>query len=115
MDFAPQEVGNHLFGSAITAGPDRMTAAGLRGGPQMVSIGCCDMIDLVGWHPMPERFRDTPAHAHNRLLTSVVQSPAERRELARAQAGKLAGALGPVSFLLPLRGGHEWDLSLIHI
>ena len=109
MDFAPQEVGNHLFGSAITAGPDRMTAAGRRGVPQMVSIGCCDLIDFVGWHPVPDRFRDTPAHAHNRLLTSVVQSAEERRELARALADKLAGARGPVTFLLPLQGGHEWD------
>ena len=109
MDFAPQEVGNHLFGSAISAGPDRMTAAGLRGVPQMVSIGCYDLIDFVGWHPMPERFRDTPAHAHNRLLTSVVQSADERRELARALAEKLAVARGPVTFLLPLQGGNEWD------
>jgi len=109
MDFAPQEVGNHLFGSAISAGPDRMTAAGLRGVPQMVSIGCYDLIDFVGWHPVPDRFRDTPAHAHNRLLTSVVQNAAERRELAQALAGKLAMARGPVSFLLPLHGGNEWD------
>ncbi|NTT85904.1 Tm-1-like ATP-binding domain-containing protein [Tabrizicola fusiformis] len=109
MDFAPQEVGNHLFGSAISAGPDRMTAAGLRGVPQMVSIGCYDLIDFVGWHPVPDRFRDTPAHAHNRLLTSVVQNADERRELAQALAGKLATARGPVSFLLPLHGGNEWD------
>ncbi len=109
MDFAPQEVGNHLFGSAISAGPDRMTAAGLRGVPQMVSIGCYDLIDFVGWHPVPDRFRDTPAHAHNRLLTSVVQNTDERRELALALADKLATARGPVSFLLPRHGGNEWD------
>lgn len=109
MDFAPQEVGNHLFGSAISAGPDRMTAAGLRGVPQMVSIGCYDLIDFVGWHPVPDRFRDTPAHAHNRLLTSVVQNADERRELAQALADKLATARGPVSFLLPRHGGNEWD------
>jgi len=109
MDFAPQEVGNHLFGSAISAGPDRMTAAGLRGVPQMVSIGCYDLIDFVGWHPVPDRFRDTPAHAHNRLLTSVVQNADERRELAQALADKLATSRGPVSFLLPRHGGNEWD------
>ena len=27
MDFAPHEVGNHLFGSTISAGPDRMPSA----------------------------------------------------------------------------------------
>lgn len=109
MDFAPQEVGNHLFGSDISAGPDRMTAAGLKGVPQMVSIGCYDLIDFVGWHPLPEAFRDTPAHAHNRLLTSVVQTAAQRCELARVICSKLAIAKGPTTFLLPTHGGNEWD------
>jgi uncharacterized protein (UPF0261 family) len=109
LDFAPQEVANHLFGSAISAGSDRMTNAGAQGIPQMVSIGCYDLIDFVGWQPLPDRFRDTPAHAHNRLLTSVVQTPDERRELARTFCTKLASAKGPVTFLLPSQGGNEWD------
>lgn len=109
MDFAPQEVGNHLFGSAISAGADRMTHAGRMGIPQMVSIGCYDLIDFVGWQPLPAAFKDTPAHAHNRLLTSVVQTPDQRRAVAREICGKLAGAVGPVVFFLPVQGGHEWD------
>ncbi len=109
LDLAPQEVGNHLFGSAISAGPDRMTAAGRRGLPQIVSIGCYDLVDLVGWHPLPERFRDSPFHAHNRILSSVVLNAGERRAVARALCGKLAEARGPVTFLLPLHGGNEWD------
>jgi uncharacterized protein (UPF0261 family) len=109
MDFAPQEVGNHLFGSAISAGADRMTHAGRVGIPQMVSIGCYDLIDFVAWQPVPDPFKDTPAHAHNRLLTSVVQTPDQRRLVAREICGKLAEAAGPVVFFLPIRGGHEWD------
>jgi uncharacterized protein (UPF0261 family) len=109
MDFAPQEVGNHLFGSAISAGADRMENAGAKGIPQIVSIGCYDLIDFVGWHALPEAFKDTPAHAHNRLLTSVVQTAEQRRELARVICGKLAKAKGPVVFLLPTQGGNEWD------
>lgn len=109
MDFAPQEVANHHFGSAISAGPDRMTAAGRAGVPQMVSIGCYDLIDFVGWHELPARFADTPAHAHNRLLTSVVQTAAQRREVARLICNKLAEAKGPTTFFLPTQGGNEWD------
>src|SRR3989338_6543134 len=101
LDFAPQEVGNHLFGSALSAGADRMTNAGAKGIPQMESIGCYYLIDFVGWPPLPDRFRDTPAHAHNRLLTSIVQTPDERRELARTFCTKLAGAKGPVTLILP--------------
>lgn len=109
LDFAPQEVGNHLHGSAISAGPDRMTAAGRRGVPQIVSIGCYDLVDLVGWHPVPAHLQDRPAHAHNRLITSAVMTPEERREMARTMAARLAEATGPAAFVLPTHGGNEWD------
>lgn len=109
MDFAPQEVGNHLFGSAISAGADRMENAGRAGIPQIVSIGCYDLIDFVGWHALPDAFKDTPAHAHNRLLTSVVQTAEQRRALVRVICDKLSRAKGPVVFLLPVQGGNEWD------
>ena len=39
MDFAPQEVTNHLFGG-LSAGADRMTNAGASGTPQLVAPGC---------------------------------------------------------------------------
>ena len=109
MDFAPQEVGNHLFGSAISAGPDRMTSAGLAGIPQIVAPGCHDLIDLVGWHPRPAHFADAPDHAHNRLITSVALGAADRRHVARTYCDRLAQARGPVTFILPTQGCHEWD------
>jgi uncharacterized protein (UPF0261 family) len=110
LDLSPQEVANHLFGSPISAGADRLTNAGQRGIPQIVSIGCLDLVDLVGWQPPPALFSDTPAHAHNRLLTTVLQTPAQRREVAREICRKLATATGPTVFVLPVRGGHCWDL-----
>ena len=109
MDFAPQEVSNHLFGSGITAGPDRMTNAGAKGIPQLVAPGCYDLVDFVGWQAPPERLKDRPTHAHNRLLTSAMLDADERREVARAICDKLSDAKGPVEFLLPVQGCNEWD------
>lgn len=109
LDFAPQEVGNHLFGSSISAGSDRMTNAGRKAVPQIVSIGCYDLIDFVGWQPLPKAFADRPSHAHNRLLTSAVMNADERRLMAKTMCEKLALAQGPVTFVLPLQGGNEWD------
>ena len=109
MDFAPQEVGNHLMGSAITAGADRMTAAGRAGVPQIVAPGCYDLVDFVGWQDPPVRLKTREIHAHNRLLSSALLDAGERREVARALCDRLALATGPSVFLLPLRGCNEWD------
>jgi uncharacterized protein (UPF0261 family) len=109
MDFAPQEVGNHLMGSTISAGGDRMTAAGRTGTPQIVSIGCYDLVDFVGWQGTPPRLEGQEVHAHNRLLSSVLMTADQRREMARAMCEKLATATGPTVLILPTRGGNEWD------
>ncbi|MDF0602712.1 Tm-1-like ATP-binding domain-containing protein [Psychromarinibacter sp. C21-152] len=109
MDFATQEVGNHIHGSAITAGETRLTAAGLRGTPQMVAPGCYDLVDLVGWQPIPAALEGLPSHAHNRLLTAVVLDDDRRRAVARAHAERLAQATGPTVMLLPTGGCNEWD------
>ncbi|PRD37121.1 UNVERIFIED_CONTAM: UPF0261 protein [Trichonephila clavipes] len=109
FDFATQEVGNHINGSAISAGEDRLTAAGLHGTPQLVAPGCYDLVDLAGWQPLPPALEGLPSHAHNRLLTSVVLDAPRRRIVARALAGRLAQARGETAFLLPLGGCHALD------
>jgi uncharacterized protein (UPF0261 family) len=108
FDFATQEVGNHMMGG-LSAGADRLTNAGKAGIPQLVAPGCIDLIDFVGWQPLPERFRNTPSHAHNRLLTSIVLEPDQRREVARELCKQMGSATAPVEFLLPKGGCHEWD------
>jgi uncharacterized protein (UPF0261 family) len=109
FDFAPQEVGNHLMGSTISAGSDRMTNAGKVGTPQIASIGCYDLVDFVGWQTVPPKVAGQDLHAHNRLLTSVMMTTEQRREVAREICTKLATAQGPTTLLLPLGGGNEWD------
>ncbi len=108
FDFAPQEVSNHLFGG-LSAGADRMTNAGRAGIAQLVAPGCYDLVDLVGWQPLPASLRGRAVHAHNRLLTSVVLNLDERRQVAGAICEKLALAQAPVALLLPVRGCNEWD------
>lgn len=109
MDFCPQEVGNHLHGSPVSAGADRMENAGRRGIPQIIAPGCMDLVDLPDWAPLPEKFKGRPYHAHNRLLGSTVLSAADRRRSARALGEKIAAARAPVHVILPLRGVEEWD------
>ena len=109
MDFATQEIVNHHMGSGISAGADRMTNAGRRGIPQIVAPACYDLVDLIGWQPIPPRLQGRPRHDHNRLLTSTILTPDERREIATLYAQKLAQATGPLAFILPRGGCNEWD------
>ena len=109
FDFCTQELGNHINGSNISAGPGRLTNAGLNGTPQLVAPGCYDLVDIVGWQPLPDKWADHITHAHNRLLTSIVLNSQERKAVARAHSEQLAKAKGPVALLLPSHGLGEWD------
>ena len=109
FDLCTQELGNHVNGSNISAGADRLTNAGLNGTPQIVAPGCYDLVDIVSWKPLPDKWSDHMKHEHNRLLTSIVLDVDERKSVARAHSEQLAKATGPVAMLLPEHGLGEWD------
>ena len=109
MDFCLQEVSNHVHGSVVTSGPDRLNAAGRAGVPQLVAPGGIDMIDLPAWQAVPASLAGRAYHAHNRLIASVAATANERRETARFIAAQLGRAAGPTTVILPLRGIEQWD------
>lgn len=109
FDFCTQELGNHINGSNISAGADRLTNAGKNGTPQLVAPGCYDLVDIVGWKDIPPKWEGHISHAHNRLLTSIVLNHDERRAVARAHCKQLSQANGPTTVLLPNGGCGEWD------
>ncbi|WP_158940825.1 Tm-1-like ATP-binding domain-containing protein [Burkholderia sp. S171] len=109
FDFALCELGNEVHGSVVTAGRSRLEAAGRLGIPQIVAPGASDMIDVQTWKPLPKEYEGRPYHAHNRLIASVTMTPEERRATARLFAEKLNKAVGPTTFLLPIKGIQQWD------
>lgn len=109
MDFSLQELVNHLGGSCVTAGADRLRGAGRAGVPQIVAPGATDMVDYAAWAPCPQAFEGRPAHTHNRLIASVSIDAAMRRTVACEVGARLAEATGPTCVLLPAGGIEEWD------
>jgi uncharacterized protein (UPF0261 family) len=82
----------------------------VRGIPQIVAPACYDLVDLIGWQPVPPRLQGRPTHDHNRLLTSTMLTAAgaarDRRALC---AESWRTATGPSAFILPRGGCNEWD------
>lgn len=109
LDFSLQELANHVYGSVVTSGPDRLENAGKAGIPQIVAPGAIDMVDYPSPEAIPRIFADRPTHAHNRLLVSITTPASERKRIAEAIGERLAKAKGPVAFILPTGGIEQWD------
>lgn len=109
FDLCTQELGNHIHGSSISAGGDRLTNAGLNGTPQIVAPGCYDLVDVIDWQELDVKWQGHMYHAHNRLLGSVVLKAEERIAVAKAHAKQLSSAVGETAFILPKGGCGEWD------
>jgi uncharacterized protein (UPF0261 family) len=111
LELAAAEIGNLMVGSVLNAGANRLLASSKTGVPIIGAPAFGDMIDFATWQPVPERFRDRPYHAHNRLLASASLSGEERREVAREVARRLKQSKGKVHYLLPIQGIHAWDVE----
>jgi len=104
LDVTTTELADELVGGVLSAGPDRLTAAGDTGIPQVVSLGALDMVNFGPRETVPARFRGRRLYEHNATVTLMRTSVDECRELGRILAAKLNAATGPTSLFIP-RGG----------
>lgn len=104
LDLTTTELADELVGGVLSAGPDRLTAAGNAGVPQVVSLGAVDMVNFGPTDTVPERFRTRQLLVHNPSVTLMRTTPAENAEIGRAVGERLARASGPVALFVP-RGG----------
>jgi len=103
-DVTTTEWCDEVVGGVLSAGPDRLTAAGRAGLPQVVSVGALDMVNFGGMDTVPERFRSRTLYKHNPGVTLMRTSPEECAEIGREIGERLAAATGPTTLLLPLGG-----------
>lgn len=104
LDITTTELADELVGGTLTAGPDRLTAAGRRGVPQVISVGALDMVNFGPRSTVPDRFRDRKFHVHNANVTLMRTTPAENRQLGEEIGRKAAVATGPTTILIPRDG-----------
>jgi uncharacterized protein (UPF0261 family) len=104
LDITTTELCDDLVGGVLSAGPQRLEAAGRLGLPQVVSVGALDMVNFGARDTVPERFEQRNLYVHNDSVTLMRTTPEECAELGRRIAVKLSAAGGPVALYLPLRG-----------
>ncbi|WP_038037531.1 Tm-1-like ATP-binding domain-containing protein [Thermorudis peleae] len=104
LDITTTELADELVGGVLSAGPERLEAAGAMGIPQVVSLGALDMVNFGPIDTVPERFRHRRLYKHNPTVTLMRTTPEECAELGRIIAQKLNQARGPVVVFIPKRG-----------
>ena len=104
LDVTTTEWCDEVVGGVLSAGPDRLSAAGRRGLPQVVSVGALDMVNFGSADTVPARFQNRRLYRHNATVTLMRTTPDECTEIGRRIAAQLNRAAGPVVLLLPLRG-----------
>ncbi|HEY2936703.1 MAG TPA: Tm-1-like ATP-binding domain-containing protein [Gaiellaceae bacterium] len=104
LDVTTTELADELVGGVLSAGPDRLEAAGELGLPQVVSLGALDMVNFGPRETVPPQFEDRNLYVHNPTVTLMRTTPDECRELGRQIGRKLSAAKGPAALYVPLRG-----------
>ncbi len=104
LDITTTELADDLVGGVLSAGPNRLEAAGELGLPQVVSLGALDMVNFGPRETVPPRFQSRNLYVHNPTVTLMRTTPDECRELGRRIGRKLSAATGPTALFVPLRG-----------
>jgi uncharacterized protein (UPF0261 family) len=104
LDITTTELADELVGGVLSAGPERLTAAGRCGVPQVVSAGATDMVNFHSPASVPPRFAGRTFYDHNPNVTLMRTTPEECARIGADMGRKLSAARGPVAVLLPKRG-----------
>src|SRR5438094_3202719 len=111
LDATTTELADELVGGVLSAGPQRLEAAGAIGLPQVVSLGALDMVNFGPRETVPEKFEGRNLYVHNPTITLMRTTPEENAELGREIGRKLSAATGPTVLFVPLKGVSMIDVE----
>lgn len=104
LDMTTTELADELVGGILSAGPNRLEAAGNAGIPQVVSAGALDMVNFGPMDSIPDKFKARLLVSHNPMNTLMRTTVEENKKLAEIIAEKLNKAKGKTIFIMPKKG-----------
>jgi uncharacterized protein (UPF0261 family) len=104
LDITTTELADELLGGILSAGPERLTAAGKRGIPQVISVGALDMVNFGPPETIPSKFKERQFYRHNATVTLMRTTIDENRRLGEEIGRKAAAATGPTAIIVPRLG-----------
>ncbi len=111
VDATTTEWCDELVGGVLSAGPERLDAAGKKGIPQVVSLGALDMVNFGPRDTLPAKFETRNIYIHNPQVTLMRTTPEECKRLGEIIAEKLNKTTGPTALYIPLKGVSAIDVE----
>lgn len=111
VDITTTELADELVGGVLSAGPQRLEAAGSAAIPQVISVGALDMVNFGPRDSVPGKFRGRRLYQHNANVTLMRTTAEENARLGEILAEKANAAKGPAVIVLPLRGVSAIDAA----
>ena len=111
LDVTTTELADELVGGVLSAGQERLEAAGSEGIPQVVAPGALDMVNFGPPDTVPEKFKERTFYQHNPTVTLMRTTVDENAELGKIVAQKLSQAKGPTTVMIPVRGVSAIDAA----
>jgi uncharacterized protein (UPF0261 family) len=109
LDLTTTELADDLVGGVLSAGPDRLTAAGAAGLPQVIAPGALDMVNFGPPATVPSKFTGRLFFEHNPAVTLMRTTAEEMAELGARIGRKAVAAKGPTQVFWPDRGVSALD------
>jgi uncharacterized protein (UPF0261 family) len=103
FDVTTTEWADELVGGTLSAGPERLDAAGKAGLPAVVSPGCLDMANFGEKDSVPSKYEGRNFYIHNPQVTLMRTTPDECARLGKILAEKVNAYTAPVTVLLPTK------------
>ncbi|MEK7952535.1 Tm-1-like ATP-binding domain-containing protein [Luteolibacter soli] len=101
LDITTTEWADELVGGVLTAGPERLDAAGEAAVPCVIAPGCLDMVNFGVQESVPKRFTGRNFYIHNPQVTLMRTTPDECAELGEIIAAKVNMFAAPSAVMIP--------------